>query len=1477
MVSETIRYWIRQKCASGDPVWQNLTVIFSGHDIPGEGEHKIMQHIRSMKEQPHYQPNTRHCIYGQDADLIMLGLVTHEPHFTILREIIDFSFGRSSANTLKEVKKFTKESDFQLLHLSVLREYLAMTFCSDPVVNYDLERCLDDFVFLTFLVGNDFLPHMPTLDIGDGAFDLLFTLYTDQRTTWPSDNPYLTHDGEICDPHRLEGFLAAVGAVETDILIQKEKDDAEYVKKKRKWDKRDGRAPSGPTDEELAAREEAAQQDFLTMVEQMLEKIKLSDPKDKPYVEGWQPITQAGEKDFKGRYYFEKMKMTPLDKQAHWELRKSYMEGLIWCLAYYYKGCISWGWFYPYHYGPMLSDLLDVPRMFEEIKFEIGTPLTPFQQLMGCLPPASAELVPKPYRWLMMDPASPILHFYPRTFVVDMNGKKNPWEGVNLLPFIEVDLLKKSIAEYCPDEKLTAAERLRNTFGNVYAYRYDPSGSDFVPSPNKNIGFADVHGSHSSESLIEEDAITGGGVQGFKAKLMEGTRIPYPGFPSLNVLPIVKRELIKVGLNCFGSPSKYPTLMLTLATLPALPPLEQLAQNVLEKSLFINWPMMHEGRAVAISDAEQEIRIIKGKVVAKKHSAMAAEKWARQSEMMQQTYLVGNGIPGSGGIDIGEIKIRLRLLPLQGMRINPSNGSKKKIFGQQEADVPLQLALWQSPAPDPRFQERGPMTLMDRFPADSKIVVTKGKYRGCKGKVLAIADDKKSVAVKVDTVPVEIPFGLAIAKSVQESFVSSYDAARILKMNPGVLGKITSRLVFQPGNYDLGLSLKNASDLTCVVGYTRKKVDHSQPSRGKKLDMWAAGDSLLVIGSKGVDDEDDDETEERVQWEYTPKAIRLIESYRKQFPQLFTQLAKMPNEKKYNATTVFGPNGEAWLPVIREWLNGIETAKLPRTPVTTESMSYEAVAAVQKAADVRTLALKKKGFPKESVVKIPGNALYREGLVGATDVLSAADLNKNEAPELGDRIVNLNAAGIPFGARGTVVGIHEAATTGSVEVVMDEEFIGGTTLQGACSNFRGKLCLWAHVLKLAPDNSKDFVDKMVPKGRSAVGNILSSIDPKAAQTVSTTSQKALSKKTQTPEKPRANAWAKTPSAPPTPATSVSSHEEGTKTPPRARGASTGRTGSSTRGKQGGYREARGPPEKGNGFKGQGKRKGKSGLERWRLLAQNRANSQAATNLKSVLGVGSASGTGAATGTTKDAPSATSEAGLKAVLGVGSASAGTNPAKNAPSATSEAGLKAVLGVMGPPPPVPAALPPAAPSNAAEKLMMMMAGSNAQPMPPHHSFAPPPPPPPRSAFNFTYTEEGKEMRGPPPRPPPPPPPPAMMPVAAPFVPYGMPGPFYGMPPPPVPMHSPMHSPMVPPPPPQFGGMPPPMGMATPMAMPMVMPRPPPPPPAPAGPSMTEFPPLGAEAVAVAAKAVVPTPATAPAPAPAAPLVPSAVVKR
>ena len=111
----------------------------------------------------------------------------------------------------------------------------------------------------------------------------------------------------------------------------------------------------------------------------------------------------------------------------------------------------------------MLSDLINLTEMFKEIKFEEGEPLKPFEQLMGCLPPASADLVPRPYRSLMCEPTSPIADFYPSDFKVDMNGKRNPWEGVNLLPFIDVKLLKDTIKSNAPDRLLTADEKTRNS------------------------------------------------------------------------------------------------------------------------------------------------------------------------------------------------------------------------------------------------------------------------------------------------------------------------------------------------------------------------------------------------------------------------------------------------------------------------------------------------------------------------------------------------------------------------------------------------------------------------------------------------------------------------------------------------------------------------------------------------------------------------------------------------------------------------------------------------------------------------------------------------------------------------------------------------------------------------------------------------------------------------------------------------------
>ncbi|KAL9088853.1 MAG: hypothetical protein Q9159_002816 [Coniocarpon cinnabarinum] len=226
-LTQQLKYFISKKVTE-DADWQNVEVILSGHEVPGEGEHKIMEYIRQAKSQPNYDPNVRHCLYGLDADLIMLGLLSHDPHFCLLRE--EVTFGRQSKVKSKELE----HQNFYLMHLCIVREYLELEFQELAIEGamsfpYDMERIIDDFILMCFFVGNDFLPNLPHLHINEGALALMFEAY---KKILPRAGGYINNEGEINLP-RLGMLLDELSGVEHR-FFESEHEDANWLRSKQK-------------------------------------------------------------------------------------------------------------------------------------------------------------------------------------------------------------------------------------------------------------------------------------------------------------------------------------------------------------------------------------------------------------------------------------------------------------------------------------------------------------------------------------------------------------------------------------------------------------------------------------------------------------------------------------------------------------------------------------------------------------------------------------------------------------------------------------------------------------------------------------------------------------------------------------------------------------------------------------------------------------------------------------------------------------------------------------------------------------------------------------------------------------------------------------------------------------------------------------------------------------------------------------------
>jgi 5'-3' exoribonuclease 1 len=248
-------------------------------------------------------------------------------------------------------------------------------------------------------------------------------------------------------------------------------------------------------------------------------------------------------------------------------------------MEYYYRGVVSWEWYYPFHFSPPAADLVRLSDL--QVSFRPGRPFAPFQQLLSVMPRTSAPLLPEPYRWMMSESHSPIIDFYPEDFEIDFEGKRADWEGVALICFIDEKRLLDAEAKHVPPQLLSAAERNRNREGVIYAFTYDENSTetDFCTTTCPTI-FASVTTSRSRVRKLPRPGALAPQDVGFGPSLVPGTRVgvhaPY-GFPTLFALP-VETERVVGQINVFGTASKKESLIVRPRSISALLTSASLAQ-----------------------------------------------------------------------------------------------------------------------------------------------------------------------------------------------------------------------------------------------------------------------------------------------------------------------------------------------------------------------------------------------------------------------------------------------------------------------------------------------------------------------------------------------------------------------------------------------------------------------------------------------------------------------------------------------------------------------------------------------------------------------------------------------------------------------------------------------------------------------------------------------------------------------------------
>ncbi len=380
------------------PKNRGIQYILSDTEVEQEGEQKIVQYIR------HYHSALRHkthVIYGLDADLIILGLSLQMHKVYLIREQPEFA---------------KKMNDNPYLYLSIgsLAHYIAVAL-NDTISTYHRGNLVNDFIFISFLLGNDFLPHIFGINIKTNGVDMLLDIY--KRVLTATKEHLIVFDpkdGVKINPAPFMMFIRELRDREDSL---KESYIAEHLKF----------SPRIPGAIRCPLERKMKESEFVT------------DIKDH-----W---GLAGNKDWVNVFCKNVFGDTSKEEGTQYGV-KEYLYGLRWNLKYYFEGSVDWEWYYPFEYAPPMSVLHDF--MMKNVgymnsrRIPMNQPLSSIEQMICIFPTESHHLIPKEVVDMIMRRDSMIRSWYPTEYHIHTEYKEMLWECKPELPPMHIGMLRKN-------------------------------------------------------------------------------------------------------------------------------------------------------------------------------------------------------------------------------------------------------------------------------------------------------------------------------------------------------------------------------------------------------------------------------------------------------------------------------------------------------------------------------------------------------------------------------------------------------------------------------------------------------------------------------------------------------------------------------------------------------------------------------------------------------------------------------------------------------------------------------------------------------------------------------------------------------------------------------------------------------------------------------------------------------------------------